>query len=92
MSASPERPAEPPPNRAARPRHPDRESVGRGYCGVPEAARYLDVSEKTIRKAIPLRAFENNQFRSVAKATPDGGLLLGRVVPARLGRVWCRRG
>ncbi len=39
------------PNRAA-PHHPERESVGRGYCGVPEAARYLDVSEKTIRKAI----------------------------------------
>ena len=50
MSASP-KPTEPPPNRAAR-RHPERESVGRGYCGVAEAARYLDVSAKTIRKAI----------------------------------------
>ena len=38
-------------NRAARPER-ENGSVGRGYCGVAEAARYLDVSEKTIRKAI----------------------------------------
>ena len=51
MSASPERPAQPPPNRADR-RHPGRENIGRSYCGITEAARYLDVSDKTIRKAI----------------------------------------
>jgi hypothetical protein len=54
----------------------------------------LDVE---LRKGIPLRAYENNQFRSVAKATPYGvvrcgGLLLGRAARGRSGRVWCRRG
>jgi excisionase family DNA binding protein len=45
MSASPERPAQPPPGR-------ENGSAGRCYCGIAEAARYLDVSPKTIRKAI----------------------------------------
>jgi excisionase family DNA binding protein len=40
-----------PPNRRAR-RHPKRAIVGRAYVGIPEAAEYLDLSEKTIRRLI----------------------------------------
>ena len=39
------------PSRAAR-RHPNREPVGRAYVGVAEAAAYLGLSEKTIRRLI----------------------------------------
>ena len=37
-------------NRYAR-RHPAKQ-VQRGYCGVAEAAIYLDITEKTLRKMI----------------------------------------
>jgi excisionase family DNA binding protein len=37
------------PNRAAR-RHPP--NNGRGYVGITEAATYLDVTHKTVRKLI----------------------------------------
>ena len=50
LPARPE-PTSPRPNRAAR-RHPARESIGRPYVGVAEAAAYLDLSEKTIRRLI----------------------------------------
>lgn len=39
------------PNRAAR-RHPERTNVARAYAGIAEAAAYLDLSEKTIRRLI----------------------------------------
>jgi excisionase family DNA binding protein len=42
----------PQPNRYAR-RHP-RKQMQRGYCGVAEAAIYLDITEKTVRKMIAL--------------------------------------
>jgi excisionase family DNA binding protein len=38
------------PNRYAR-RHP-RKEMQRAYCGVAEAAIYLDITEKTVRKMI----------------------------------------
>ena len=41
--------ATPRPNRATR-RHPPK--IQRAYCGIAEAAIYLDVTEKTVRKMI----------------------------------------
>lgn len=39
------------PTRAAR-RHPERATVARAYVGIIQAAEYLDLSEKTIRRMI----------------------------------------
>jgi excisionase family DNA binding protein len=50
-TSSPRRaPETPAPNRAAR-RHPEQQPL-RGYIGIIEAATYLDVAPKTIRKWI----------------------------------------
>jgi len=42
-------PEAPRPNRATR-RHPPK--IQRAYCGIAEAAIYLDITEKTVRKMI----------------------------------------
>lgn len=48
--SNPTQPAKTGPNRWAR-RHPE-QPIQRGFVGIPEAATYLDVTPKTIRRMI----------------------------------------